>query len=140
MEREQIIKALECCFVNTNCNGCPLDRKTDDCLHLLGASAMACIKELSEENERLRAEVNKLDALSDEMGVDLDVKLKTIFELEDKLKAEKADVMYFKDQIRADTVRKMQSEIIKRCIKGGIYPAFVASAIDKIAKEMLEGL
>ena len=39
----------------------------------------------------------------------------------------------------ADTVRKMHSEIKKRCIKGGIYPAFVASTIDQIAKEMLEG-
>lgn len=39
----------------------------------------------------------------------------------------------------ADTVRKMHSEIKKRCIKGGIYPAFVASTIDQIQKEMLEG-
>ena len=105
---------------------------------LLGILYDTC-EELTEENERLRAEVNRLDALSDEMGVDIDVKLKTIFELEDKLKAEKADVMYFKDQIRADTVRKMHSEIKERCIKGGIYPAFVASTIDRIAKEMLEG-
>jgi hypothetical protein len=40
--------------------------------------------------------------------------------------------------VRANTVRKMQAEIINRCIHGGIYPAFVASTIDKIAKEMLE--
>ena len=39
----------------------------------------------------------------------------------------------------ADTVRKMHSEIKERCIKGGIYPAFVASTIDQIAKEMVEG-
>ena len=38
---------------------------------------------------------------------------------------------------KTDAVRKMQSEIIKRCIKGGIYPAFVASTIDQITKEML---
>lgn len=36
-------------------------------------------------------------------------------------------------------VSKMQTEIEKRCIKGGIYPAFVKSTIDQIAKEMLEG-
>ena len=40
----------------------------------------------------------------------------------------------------ADTVRKMHSKIKKRCIEGGIYPAFVARTIDKIAKEMLEEL
>ena len=36
----------------------------------------------------------------------------------------------------ADTVREMHKEIKDRCIKGGIYPAFVASTIDQIAKEM----
>ena len=39
---------------------------------------------------------------------------------------------------KTDAVRKMHSRIIERCIKGGIYPAFVASTIDQIAKEMLE--
>lgn len=40
---------------------------------------------------------------------------------------------------RADTVKKMQSEIEARCIKGGIYPAFVKSTIEKIAEEMIGG-
>lgn len=40
-------------------------------------------------------------------------------------------------QTKADTVRKMHSEIEARCIKGGIYPAFVARTIDQIAKEMV---
>lgn len=39
---------------------------------------------------------------------------------------------------RAGTVKKMHSEIKDRCIKGGIYPAFVATTIDQIAKEMIE--
>lgn len=38
-----------------------------------------------------------------------------------------------------DAVRKMQESIEERCIKGGIYPAFVASTIDKVSREMLEG-
>lgn len=37
----------------------------------------------------------------------------------------------------ADTVRKMQAEIEARCIKGGIYPAFVKSTIDQIAEELI---
>ena len=41
-------------------------------------------------------------------------------------------------RIKADTVRKMRSEIADRCIKGGIYPAFVARTIDNVAKEILE--
>jgi hypothetical protein len=32
----------------------------------------------------------------------------------------------------------MHTEIKERCIKGGIYPAFVARVIDQIAKEMVE--
>ena len=40
--------------------------------------------------------------------------------------------------VKANTVREMQTEIINRCVKGGIYPAFVATTIDKIAKEMIE--
>jgi hypothetical protein len=40
--------------------------------------------------------------------------------------------------LKTDTVKKMQELIKERCIEGGIYPAFVASTIDKIAKEILE--
>lgn len=76
---------------------------------------------LTEENERLRAE--NVDA---QLGFRL---LEDAFERLEKIN----------EQIEADTVRKMQSEIKERCIKGGIYPAFVASTIDEIAKEMLEG-
>jgi chromosome segregation ATPase len=43
------------------------------------------------------------------------------------------------ERLRADTVREMHFEIQQRCIKSGIYPAFVARTIDQIAQEMLEG-
>jgi hypothetical protein len=49
------------------------------------------------------------------------------------------ETLWQKDGIKPNTVRKMHSEIKERCIKGGIYPAFVANVIDQIAKEMLEG-
>ena len=44
----------------------------------------------------------------------------------------------FEAEVKADTVRRMQAEIEARCIKGGIYPAFVKSTIDRIVEEMLE--
>jgi DNA repair exonuclease SbcCD ATPase subunit len=44
-----------------------------------------------------------------------------------------------KQIIRKETIREMHTEIKKRCIKGGIYPAFVASTIDQVAQEKLEG-
>ena len=43
------------------------------------------------------------------------------------------------EQGKIDTVKKMHSEIEARCVKGGIYPAFVKSTIDQIAKDMTEG-
>lgn len=42
------------------------------------------------------------------------------------------------EQGKADTARKIHSEITTRCIKGGIYPAFVASIVTQVAKEILE--
>jgi hypothetical protein len=56
-----------------------------------------------------------------------------------QLNADEKAVAKAIEQTKKATVRKMQSEIKERCIKGGIYPAFVARMIDQIAKEMLEG-
>ena len=49
------------------------------------------------------------------------------------------DIDKMRQEVKADTVRKMQTEIEARCIKGGIYPAFVKSTIAKIAEEIIEG-
>lgn len=73
-------------------------------------------KELTEENERLSGAVKMYEE-----------EREYHFEMSRKKNAE----------TKADTVRKMHSEIEARCIKGGIYPAFVARTIDQIAKEMV---
>lgn len=75
------------------------------------------LRRLGEENERLRAE-NEIKSQ----------KRANIFEIANAF-----------ERGRADGARKMHSAIKERCIKGGIYPAFVKSTIDQIAKEMLEG-
>ena len=132
MDKEQIKKALECCTFNPKCEECPICG--EDCIKL-DQHALSLINELTEdlhascteferkcaslndENERLTSNLVEKSAeniiLSRRIGFDIGA-------------------------IRADTVRKMQSEIKERCIKGGIYPAFVASTIDQIAKEVLE--
>ena len=89
---------------------------------------------LTEENERLRGILLQFTDIvhkwGNKNGYDTsEISLVPILNEETAIKS----------QIRADTVRQMQSEIKERCIKGGIYPAFVASTIDQIAKEMLEG-
>ncbi len=110
---DRIIKALECWAKNFN------GRATD--LETL-CEATLLIKELAEKNERLRADVAK--------------EFTCVFGQPHKVTDCPID-----DEIakaKADTVRKMHSMIKERCIKGGIYPAFVARTIDRIAKEMLE--
>ena len=52
MEREQIIKALECC-AKDDCDNCPND--FGNCYANLAGYALSLINELTEENERLIA-------------------------------------------------------------------------------------
>ena len=66
LNREQIIKALECCFIICYCNTCPyykVGEHTQVCTKKMAKDTLALIeaqelriKELTEENERLRAE------------------------------------------------------------------------------------
>ena len=56
LNREQIIKALECCYDNDkSCLTCPFieSSKFESCVNL-NKSVLSLIKELTEENERLR--------------------------------------------------------------------------------------
>ena len=105
--KNDIIKAIEYHKIN-NCCKCPYEG-LPDCIGVLCDSTIEFIKEITEECERLTLENAGFEA-----GVKAGIKV-----------------------LRANTVREMQAEIINRCIKGGIYPAFVASTIDKIAKEMI---
>ena len=115
LNAEQIKKALECC-VKSECNKCPL--RDGRCANgEMGRLALAIINKLTEENERLKARV-----------------------LEENHLRHQAEEMLANGMsvVRADAVRKMHSEIKRRCTEGGIYPAFVARTIDQIAKEMME--
>jgi hypothetical protein len=60
MEKEQIIKALECCAKErADCNECPLDGVTSCFSRVILENALSLIKELTEENERLNDELKK---------------------------------------------------------------------------------
>ena len=60
MEKDLIIKALECCLDGTDCTMCPLvDEKSCPCV--LNENALSLINELSEENESLGAEKEHLE-------------------------------------------------------------------------------
>ena len=59
LNREQIIKALKCCSIGI-CGSCPYDKWEAGCRDEMCGDAIALIKELTEENERLRAENTEL--------------------------------------------------------------------------------
>lgn len=56
MQRTEVIKALECCTTFIGCYECPYnDIGNHKCKSRLFRNSLALIKELTEENERLRA-------------------------------------------------------------------------------------
>ena len=108
LKRDEIIKALECCVT-------PRDNDCDNC-PLDKSGSVNCKWLLS--------------------SLALDV-IKELTEKNERLNKSYTNLVPTLNEVRADTVRKMQTEIEARCIKGGIYPAFVKSTIDQIAKELI---
>ena len=123
LNRDDIIKALECC-VKSECDKCPL--RDGRCANgEMGRLSLTIIKELTEENERLRVQVKMWTS--------------TAYCEKDR-----------NESIKADTVRKMQ-ERLKQAICDNTYPDFNRDGkpvniwkattgydlIDQIAEEML---
>ncbi len=123
MEKEHIIKALDCCTRGRKskddrpCFECPYNecnlvggtgerQISGTCQGWLMKDALSIIREQEKRIEELETSCTELTRNS--------------------------------HACKADTVRKMQEAIEERCIKGGIYPAFVKSVVEAIAKE-LEG-
>lgn len=119
LNREQIIKALECCSGIAKCVDCPYAEK-EDCAKQNARDVIELIKELTEENERLEHICNSY-ALQYGTAAD-----KEVF-----LKAE-----------RADTVRKMQERLKAHfdtyTDEDEETALYMRNLIDQIAKEMLE--
>ena len=67
MTDNEIIKALECCCKNKNCEGCPLDYFTfsSQCASELAIKSLDLIKCLQAENERLKKEKDEYSYLYD---------------------------------------------------------------------------
>ena len=132
--REEIIKALECCVKEWDCAFCRFSKL--ECASIK-RDALALIKELTEENERLKAENARYEA---ENHAQFDKWLK----LEEATKRHHSELFEeAKIAVKEDTVRKMQERLMmrERIIEayGTRWKVIYSSAIDQIAKEMLEG-
>ena len=123
LNAEQVIKAMECCYDNNlSCIDCPFQAsdKYVECAGLT-LSALSLIKELTEENERLRAEAENQSILWKQH-------FESIYETA-------------KETVRADTVRKMQERLkaeVHENVMGRKFIMLYVEDIDQIAKE-LEG-
>lgn len=116
LDREQIVKALECCTSADKNADCPLGCPWGDinaCEENLMYSALALIRELTEENERLKAENVAL-----ENGLEIS--------------------LHQQKQIEADTVRKMQERLKKKSEIVYGDRAVCVELIDQIAKELIQ--
>ena len=127
LNREQIIKALECCYMqelehNENCPECPYTDLYPNCAEYLGKHCFSLIKELTEENERLRGDIAK--------------EFTCVFGQPHRVSDCPID-----DEIakaKADTVRKMQERLRDRHLTA-TNPNVIClyeTELDQIAKEM----
>lgn len=125
MEKEQIVKALEYCTSGGACYECQYDDNPllsrEGCMARKMFNALSLILEQDKRIEELEAENEKLK--NPRYMVHSDGRIEMIPSVE---------------CVRNDTVRKMQEAIKERCIKGGIYPAFVARTVEAVADELLE--
>ena len=138
LNREKIIKALECCTSpdgDDTCLLCPYG-DINLCTQSLMAHALSLIEALTEENERLKERLGREAKCQYDLCGQI-VDLKAIAE------------QYRKqfEEAKADTVREFV-ERLKQYIDVGHYrppteicfsELDVANIIDKIKKEMLEG-
>jgi hypothetical protein len=135
MEREQIIKALECCYDNNLCClDCPYQDsdKFNECAGLT-INALSLIKELTDENESLAKSVNEASDLIRKLRADK----KELTVVNERLKkALNTDISIVRvsrgsgktnhlrevarirmDAVRADTVNKMYSDLYEEFLK-----------------------
>lgn len=140
LNREQIIKALECCEGGGKpCLSCPYFYKAVDtsCAPFLIKDALALINELTEENKSLKQCIEHEHRSFMETFGELDDKCKSLYEENERLRAENkieyetplgkqtmpnlshlegdAARLYtqIENKIKADTVRKMQERLGK---------------------------
>lgn len=145
MTDNEIIKALECCYTYSNCNGCPQEGKIK-CLELAGRNALDLINRQKAEIERL---ISRVSVLAE---IEKDCALKY---------GDDIDVSIVKKQIKAEAIKEFADRLITKIVntpfgvnctsetesyKEGCLHGLVAKqnsildVIDNLSKEMTEVL
>ena len=159
LNREQIIKALECCYMqelehNENCPECPYTDLYPNCGEYLGKDALSLIKELTDENKKITINMNAYGLTAKILGEEKEA----LVEIINKEKENKAEILkliysvkyeltkYINncnrrvEEAKADTVRKMQERLKTKSEVVYGDRAVCVELIDQIASEMLEGI
>ena len=136
MTDEQIIKALECCR-SENGNDCERCQYTKivyrqgegGCTNRLMQDALNLIIRQQKELEAKHAHILCLNAEVERLTEEVEIKSQkraNIFEISSAY-----------ERGRAEAITKYHEEVKKRCIEGGIYPAFVNRQMEDVRKEMV---
>ena len=110
MTDNEIIKALECCS-RENCFSCPYRGKCHQGNPMI-TDSLNLITRQQLEIEKLNKEI--------QITKDAYTMLQTKIEI-----------------IKSEAVKEFADEFERRCIKGGIYPAFVKRQLENVKKEMV---
>ena len=133
MTNEQIIKALECCKTDNvkACDDCPYNEKETKtyCVNDLIKDVLGLIIRQQKELEAKHAhilclykEVERLTGILSSYALQYG----TVKSQSEKIK-----------EIKFEAITGYHEEVKKRCIEGGIYPAFVNRQMEDVRKEMV---
>lgn len=119
MERDQIIKALECCTKGGCCDACQYDVCASRCVQNLLLAALALIRELTEENDLLKEQ--NAYFVKEAVFSPMERANNTI-------------------AVKAEIVREMQNMLKERAYTNNYCQGIVLKEdIDKVAEELLKG-
>ena len=145
LNREQIIKALECCsgtdddFLDVKCNECPYKIGTVSCRHL-DRDALCLINELTEENKAWQQRLISQEEKADKAYHDLACEVEDLRAENERLRDTAYRLECEVHRERANTVRKMQERLKAKAKDNEWNGTICGEDIDQIAEEMLEGI
>lgn len=146
---KEIIKALECCFMEQQCNYCPLYKEhSADCLDTVLKNAHALITRQQAENENLKVELQSMRGAANSLKMHYEGAQAKIKRLKESLNIELENfATEYDNKIKAEAykecIEKVKNYIKAHCNPYG-KPDFdydisikILNFIDKLAKEMV---
>lgn len=138
MTDNEIIKALECCIIGCNaegCDDCPLYEKVEDCEIEIPIISLDLINRQKEEIERLKTD----NAL---LRQDSNADTAEIRALRRKLETSKSEaIKEFAEELKKKLIKKMSLAFDRNCYSYKAVISYQTSpeTIDDVVKEMTEG-